>query len=176
MLPGKGSSSMEPDLRSKEQTHLLTCIRILIGIVILGLIASGISALPLLAESARISQLLHRAGQLPAAAAWMREIHRGLAATYSAYPFIGYGTDWLAFGHFVIAIFFIGPLLDPRRNIWVINAGIIACLLVIPTALILGDFRQLPLWWRLIDCAFGAVGVIPLWLARRWTLRLSEQD
>lgn len=105
----------------------------------------------------------------------MREIHRGLAATYSAYPFIDYGTDWLAFGHFVIAIFFIGPLLDPRRNIWVINAGTIACLLVIPTALILGDFRQLPLWWRLIDCAFGAVGVIPLWLARRWTLRLPQQ-
>ena len=172
MLRSKGESSMEPDVRMEEQTRLLTRIRVLIGIVILGLIASGASAIPLLAESARISQLLHRSGQLPAAAAWMREIHRGLAATYQAYPFIGYGTDWLAFGHFVIAIFFIGPLLEPRRNIWVINAGIIACLLVIPTALILGEVRQLPLWWRVIDCAFGAFGVIPLWLARSWTLRL----
>lgn len=165
---------MEPEVRPEEQRRLLTRIRILVGIVILGLVASGISALPLLAESGKAAQLLHRSGQLPAAAAWMREIHRGLEATYSAYPFIGYGTDWLAFGHFVIAIFFIGPLLEPRRNIWVINAGIIACLLVIPAALIMGGIRQLPIWWRLIDCAFGVAGVVPLWLARSWTLRLPD--
>ena len=60
-----------------------------------------------------ISQILHGNGQFPAAAAWMGEIHRGLAATYLAYPFLAYCTDWLAFNHFVIAIFFIGPLLDP---------------------------------------------------------------
>jgi len=37
------------------------------------------------------------------------------------YPFIAYGTDWLAFAHFVIAIAFIGPWRDPVRNVWVVE-------------------------------------------------------
>lgn len=164
---------MQPNDSPESQARLLTRIRALIGIVILGLLASGISALPLLAESRVLAGLLRQSGHLPAVAAWMTEIHRGLAVTYRAYPFIGYGTDWLGFGHFVIAIFFVGALRDPRRNLWVIDAGIIACLLVIPTALICGGIRQLPLWWRLVDCAFGVVGIVPLWLARRWTLQLA---
>lgn len=163
------------DVRPKEQAQLRRRIRILIGIVILALIASGFSALPLQTESAKVAELLRASGQFPAAAAWMREIHRGLAETYRSYPFIGYGTDWLAFGHFVIALMFVGPWLDPRRNLWVIQAGIIACLLVIPMALICGEIRQLPLWWRAVDCAFGVFGLVPLWLACRWTLRLSDE-
>jgi hypothetical protein len=75
---------------------------------------------------------------------------------------LAYGTDWLAFAHIVIAVFFIGPLVDPVRNVWVLRAGIIACLLVIPLALICGALRQIPFGWRLIDCSFGVVGVIQL--------------
>ncbi|HEY5037139.1 MAG TPA: hypothetical protein VII74_08430 [Chthoniobacterales bacterium] len=165
---------METNVRAGGEARLLTRIRILLAIVILGLLGSGISCLPLLTESGKIVELLHHNGQFPAATAWMTQVHRGLETTYSDSPFIGYGTDWLGFGHFIIAIFFIGPLLDPRRNLWVINAGIIACLLVIPMALISGAVRELPLWWRLIDCAFGVFGVIPLWLARSWTLRLPR--
>ena len=108
---------MATNVRLEEETRLLTRIRLLLAIVILGLLGSGISCLPLLAESAKIAGLLHRNGPWPEAAVWMREIHRGLAATYQNYPFIGYGTDWLGFGHFVIAIIFIGPLID-RRSPW----------------------------------------------------------
>jgi hypothetical protein len=85
-----------------------------------------------------------------------------------------YGTDWLAFGHFVIAIAFIGPMRDPVRNIWVIHFGIIACLLIIPYAFIFGAIRGIPIWWRLIDCSFGIFGVIPLLLALRGTNRLEQ--
>ncbi|HEY1770918.1 MAG TPA: hypothetical protein VGG02_11765 [Chthoniobacterales bacterium] len=159
---------------SPEETRLRGRIRILLAIVILGLLGSGISSLPLLWESGKIADLLQQSGQLPVAAAWMTEVHRGLADVYQNYPFIGYGTDWLGFGHFVIAIFFLGPLVDPRRNLWIIDAGIVACLLVIPMALISGEIRHLPVWWRLIDCAFGVFGVIPLWLARSWARRLPR--
>ena len=38
----------------------------------------------------------------------------------------------------------------------------IACALVIPAALIMGAIRNIPIWWRLIDCAFGVVGIVPL--------------
>jgi hypothetical protein len=75
---------------------------------------------------------------------------------------LAYGTDWLAFAHIAIAVFFIGPLVDPVRNVWVLRAGVIACMLVIPLALICGALRQIPFGWRLIDCSFGVIGVIPL--------------
>jgi hypothetical protein len=78
---------------------------------------------------------------------------------------MAYGTDWLAFAHIVIAIYFIGPLLDPVRNEWVIHAGLIGCLLVLPLALVCGPLRGIPLYWcgrRLIDCSFGVLGAVPL--------------
>ena len=60
-------------------------------------------------------------------------------------PFLGYGTDWLAFGHFVIAIVFIGPLRDPVKTVWVVEFGMIACVLVVPFALVMGGVRGIPL-------------------------------
>jgi hypothetical protein len=43
----------------------------------------------------------------------------------------------------------------------------IACLLIIPFAFIAGHFRGIPVGWRLIDCAFGVVGLIPLSICLR---------
>jgi hypothetical protein len=74
------------------------------------------------------------------------------------YPFLIYGYDWLAFAHFVLAILFIGPYRDPIKNIWVIQFGLIACVVILPTAFIAGHFRDIPLGWRLIDCSFGVIG------------------
>jgi hypothetical protein len=50
----------------------------------------------------------------------------------------------------------------------------IACVLVVPTALICGAARGIPLWWRAIDSSFGIVGFIPLWLAARMIRRLPR--
>jgi len=108
------------------------------------------------------------------AAEWFLRIRDALIETNAKYPFIAYGTDWLAFAHFVIAIAFIGPLRDPVKNIWVIEFGMIACVLVIPFALVVGGFREIPLGWRLIDCSFGVFGIIPLWLCRRQIQALAR--
>ena len=89
-------------------------------------------------------------------------------------PFLFYGTDWLAFGHFVIAIVFIGALRDPVRNRWLFDFGLTACVLVIPYALVFGGIRGIPFWWRLIDCSFGVFGFIPLWFCRKWTRELER--
>ena len=89
------------------------------------------------------------------------------------YPFLFYGTDWLAFSHLTIAVAFYGPIKDPVRNKWVIQFGMIACLMVFPLALICGPLRGIPVYWQLIDCSFGAVGIIPLWLAYREVERIE---
>jgi hypothetical protein len=98
-----------------------------------------------------------------------------LRESYAKYPWLAYGTDWLAFAHVVIAIFFIGAFMDPVRNIWILKAGIIGCVLVIPLALICGAIRQIPFGWRMIDCSFGAFGVIPLLYSLRLTRALENK-
>ncbi|MGD0815144.1 MAG: hypothetical protein ABSA83_16215 [Verrucomicrobiota bacterium] len=105
---------------------------------------------------------------------WIITVQGGLRDSCARHPWLAYGTDWLAFAHIVIAIFFIGPLIDPVRNIWVVQAGLIACALVIPLALICGPIREIPLGWRLIDCSFGIVGAIPLYYCLRLARALEN--
>ncbi len=136
-----------------------------------GLIISGLTAIPIQWEIDQIKNVIESAPWLhdiaPGLVDWLLYVHAGLTATYQTYAFIIVGTDWLAFAHIVIAIVFIGPLRDPIRNVWVIEFGMIACVLVIPAALIFGPLRSLPFLWQLLDCSFGIIGIIPLLLAYR---------
>jgi hypothetical protein len=139
-------------------------IRLLILVFIAGLLISGATAIPLETELRILADWLRGES---GTAHWVLKVRDALVETYTKYPFIAYGTDWLAFAHFVIAILFIGPLRDPVKNVWVIEFGMIACVLLIPFALIMGGARGIPFGWRLIDCSFGIVGFIPLCLCRR---------
>jgi hypothetical protein len=65
-------------------------------------------------------------------------------------------------------------LRDPVRNRWLFDFGLTACVLVIPYALVFGSLRDIPFWWRLIDCSFGVFGFIPLWFCRKWTGELEQ--
>jgi hypothetical protein len=96
-----------------------------------------------------------------------------LRQTYSSYPWVAYGTDWLAFAHLVIAMFFIGPYVHPLRNKWVIQLGLVLCAGVIPLALIAGEVRGIPPGWRMIDCSFGVGGALPLLYCLHLTRRME---
>jgi hypothetical protein len=104
---------------------------------------------------------------------WLQKVVNAYADTKTKYPYLLYGYDWLAFAHFLLAVLFIGPYRDPVRNIWVIEFGLIACVAVFPLAMIAGHFRGIPIGWRLIDCSFGLIGFIPLWICHTLTMRLS---
>jgi hypothetical protein len=147
-------------------------IRLLIFGFIVGLALSGLTAFPLIWE---LNILVERFGQGDGGlATWLRTVQQGLIETDAKYPFIAYGTDWLAFGHLVIASAFIGPLRDPLRNKWIIEWGMIACVAVPFLALIAGPIRGIPFGWRLIDCSFGVVGFFPLWFVLRDIRRLES--
>ena len=156
----------------------LRSIRVWLVIFIIGLVLSGVTAFPLQSELSllvRLSASLHLADHAPALNQWLITVHTALTDENSRYPFLAYGTDWLAFAHIVLAIAFIGPLLDPVRNKWVITFGLIACAGVLPLALIAGPLRGIPFYWRLIDCSFGIFGCIPLWIVHRKITRLEVQ-
>ncbi|MES2390438.1 MAG: hypothetical protein V4555_02270 [Acidobacteriota bacterium] len=155
----------------------LRSIRIWLTLFIIGLALSGITAFPLVSETAllvRIATHFQLAQHAPALNDFFLRIHSALADTAFRYPFLAYGTDWLAFAHLVLAILFIGPWLDPVRNRWVITFGLIACAAVIPLAFIAGPIRHIPLYWRLIDSSFGLFGCIPLLIVRRHTTQLEH--
>lgn len=147
-------------------------IRCWLAIFIVGLILSGVTAFPLQTEIGWLVSLFHSSalqaiaqstGLLP----WIERVNDALRNTNAHYPFLAYGTDWLAFAHLTIAVAFIGPCIDPVRNKWVITFGLIACAGVLPLALIAGHFRGIPLPWRLIDCSFGLFGAVPLLICKR---------
>jgi len=144
-------------------------IRVLIWIFIAGLALSGATAMPLQMELNFVVRVMDANLGFTSEGLrhWLWRVREAVADTGAKYPFLAYGTDWLAFGHFAIAIAFIGPLRDPVKNVWVIEFGMIACVLVVPFALIVGGFRGIPLGWRLIDCSFGFFGISPLWRCRK---------
>jgi hypothetical protein len=123
------------------------------------LILSGITAFPIETELSLLSQHTNPSSIM---GRWINTVYSAVKITNEKYPYLSYGTDWLAFGHLVIATAFIGPLIDPVKNIWVIQFGMIACVMVLPLALIAGPVRHIPFYWRLIDCSFGVLGILPL--------------
>jgi hypothetical protein len=162
-----------------RQRVLLRRTRAILIFFVVGLIASGLTAFPLQWELDVLARLAGiapdvRPENYPGLQHWIALVHAGLDDTYAKYPFMAYGTDWLAFAHIVIGIAFVGAVRDPARNLWVITWGMIACMLVVPLALVCGPYRGIPFYWQLIDCSFGVFGIIPLWLARRYAVQLER--
>ena len=160
---------------------LLRRIRWMLGFFIVALVVCGLTAFPLQWELDKLAQWLGAGdAALPdqhvGLLHWIVKVRNGLRATYAAYPFMAYGTDWLAFAHIVVAVFVAGAWRDPVRNIWVVQAAMAACVLVLPLALICGPVRDIPVCWRLLDCSFGLLGIIPLWLVYRWTRELNTRQ
>ncbi len=157
----------------------LRLARVLLIFFMLALAASGISAIPLQWELHVLNQWLgidsFMQSLWPSLAGWISRVNDGVQQGYGQYPFLAYGTDWLAFGHVAIALAFIGAVHDPVKNIWVVEFGMLACVLIIPWALIFGWLRGIPPFWSLIDMLFGIFGILPLWWARRLILDTTRQ-
>lgn len=159
-------------MKTITEEQLRNRIKLSLIIFITLLILSGVTAFPLewelsfLAKSSIFASnaILHE---------WIQKTYHAVEESNILYPFLSYGTDWLAFAHIVIAIVFIGPLKDPIRNVWVIQFGMIACFMVFPLAFICGPIRNIPFYWQLVDCSFGLFGLLPLYVAYRNTIKLE---
>lgn len=153
----------------------LSKIRRLLAVFIAGLVISGVTAIPLIREVDAIvattgadEQIVKPASTNPPAwALWLARVWDALHETDTRHPILFYGTGWLAFGHIIIAITFVGAWRDPFRNLWLFDFGLIACELVIPWALIFGHARGIPIWWQMMDCSFGLLGAVPLLICKK---------
>lgn len=141
--------------------------RVALGLFLLGLVFSGLTAFPLLTEIRVLSSLLgindpSKYADYTGLVHWIAYVQLGLERTYVVFPFFGYGTDWLAFGHLASAAFFVRPFFKPLDSDWVLKTGLVICASVVPLALIAGQVRGIPLYWRLVDSSFGIFGSLPL--------------
>ncbi len=153
-----------------EQDLRLRIKRLLILFISL-LILSGLTAFPLETELAWLNGM----DFLPERVAlWIEKVYGALETTNDRYPFLAYGTDWLAFAHLAIAVFFIGPLQDPVKNVWIIRAGMIISVGIFPLAFIAGSIRGIPFYWQLIDCAFGVFSFLLLNYCRELVRKLEN--
>jgi len=150
-------------------------IRVWLAFFIVALVASGLTAFPLVTETRWLLAALRGLGGLVPGGlvVWVERVHLALVDAGVRHPFLAYGTDWLAFAHLVIAMAFWGPWKDPVRNVWVIEWAMLCCLAIVPLALVCGQVRGIPMYWRLIDISFGVFGLVPLWMVRREIRRLE---
>lgn len=157
--------------RQNTETKTLRSIRLWVVAFAVILALSGITAVPVEWELGVLLKLSF----LPAGLTdWLTTILHAIQDVNARYPFILYGNDWLAFGHIVIATAFIGAYRDPVRNKWIIEWAMLACVMVIPVAFAMGAYRDIPIYWRLIDCSFGVVGLLPLWHVKKMIQKLED--
>lgn len=156
-----------------SRLKLIKSIRFLLIVFMIGLIVSGVTAFPLESELGVANAFLQDLSSKNALTKWIDLVHKGVVETNLKYPFISYGTDWLAFAHLVIAIAFIGPIKDPVKNIWVVEFGIISCIAIFPLAFVAGSIRGIPFYWQLIDCSFGLIGGVLLGICY-WKIKRLE--
>ncbi len=160
------------------ERRLLKNIRGLSLFFIISLVISGLTAFPLTWELDILCKIFSIS---PTASPdtygglqhWIAYVNQGLSETSIKFPFLAYGTDWLAFSHLIIAFAFIGVYLKPIRNIWIVYFGMVVCVGIFPLAFICGYVRGIPFYWQLIDCSFGLFGLMVLLILHKHIKKLE---
>lgn len=144
-------------------------IRILLVAFITLLVLSGVTAFPLRTEMKFL--MAHKNSFPDSLSVWIGTINNAIKQTPDV---VLYGTDWLAFAHIIIALFFIPVYLDPVKNKANLIVAMVACGAVFILAFVCGPIRGIPFFHQLIDCSFGFIGFFPLWLVYRKVEQLEQ--
>lgn len=150
----------------KRKTNIQITLIVFMTILIL----SGITAFPIKTEIYFLSQIQNLFPSF--IQEWISKITFFIYCTPSP---MFYGTDWLAFAHIVISLFFIPVYRNPVKHQANLQIGMIACLGVFPLAFICGPIREIPLSHQLVDCSFGVVGFIVLYFINHQINRLKHE-
>jgi hypothetical protein len=109
---------------NKEKQKIRSWLKIFIA----ALFISGLTAMPVEQELTYITNHFPFEGSIKG---WLDEVLIGIQHTSKIILFFFMDIDGLPL-HICTCILFIGPFRDPVKNKWVIQFGVIACILVIP--------------------------------------------
>ncbi|MCE3294844.1 MAG: hypothetical protein K0R65_558 [Crocinitomicaceae bacterium] len=135
------------------------------------LILSGVTAFPIDSEMNWL--YMNRSFFPDNISDWIFSIWRDIQNTPDT---LFYGTDWLAFAHIIISLFFIPVYRNPVKHQVNLHIGMIACLAVFPLAFICGPIRGIPFAHQLIDCSFGVIGFAVLFFINNQINRLKHES
>ena len=172
MRGGSLSSVMQ-----EEEMNNLKRAKLMLGIIVFGLLVSGITVWPAVPELKLVVRIAWGEA-VPSGIihSFVLQSIEGLEAVQADYPFMLYAHDWLAFAHIVLAILFAGAIKDPVRNKWIVQCGLIMCALVPVLAGICIPIRGLPFCWFWIDFAFAPAAALPLWIALRDIKKIEAEQ
>jgi hypothetical protein len=102
---------------------------------------------------------------------WITRLYHNIHSTPDV---MFYGTDWLAFAHIIIGLFFVPVYIDPVKHKANLYVGMAACLMIFPLAFICGPIRDIPFFHQLIDCSFGMIGILYLYFILRKVNKLQH--
>jgi hypothetical protein len=174
-----GINKKGQNIIAKQGVRDLAMVRMMLTVVSLGLFVSGMTCYFLPWELTTIIDIVWGRG----ADAWtgFSEMHTFIlkmeAAIYHVnehYPEMFLGTDYLGFAHILLAILFIGPIINPVKNIWVVHFGMICCVLVIPAAFLFGYLRGAPTMHYFVDASFGIGAMLFLLIAMRKIMTMER--
>jgi len=148
----------------------------MLGIVALGLLVSGVTIWPAVSELKLAVSLIWGHGEPTGVLhGFVLQIIEGFESVQADYPFMLYAYDWLAFAHIVLAILFAGAMRDPVRNVWIVQCGLMMCVLIPVLAGVSIPLRGIPFCWFWFDLSFAPMAGVPLWIALR-DIRAAEAE
>jgi len=150
--------------------NTITQIRVVLVAFIALLVLSGVTAFPLRTEIDFL--FLHKEVFPSFMTAWIEKIYLAISQTPDL---VLYDTDWLAFAHMIIALFFIPVYIDPVKYKVNLIIGMVACGAILPLTFICGPIRNIPFFHQLIDCSFGLIGVLFLFFIYTRIQKLNPQ-
>lgn len=133
-------------------------IRFHLVLFVIILALSGITAFPIQTEIDFLYSHLHSFPTM--FHKWIESLYHKIHSTPDV---MFYGTDWLAFAHIIISLFFVPVYIDPTKHKANLYVAMFACLMVFPLAFICGPIRNIPFFHQLIDCSFGVIGILYLY-------------
>ena len=140
--------------------------RCMLGIVVFGLLVSGITIWPAIPELKLAVRIVWGQGEPTGVLhGFVLRAIEGIGHVKATYPFLLYAGDWLTFALIVLAIPFAGAIRDPVRNVLIVKSGLVMCALVPILAAVCIPIRGLPPVWFFIDSAFAPAAALPLWIA-----------
>ena len=148
-----------------------TKIQMSLAIFITLLALSGITAFPIQTELEYLFTIKHILP--PIFEHWISSLGLWINSTPDI---MFYGTDWLAFAHLVIALFFIPVYRKPVQYQGNIHIGMIACIGIFPVIFICGPLRGILFGHLLVDCSFGVIGFAVLYYINQQINRLKHES
>lgn len=146
-------------------------IRVHLILFISLLAISGLTAFPIETE---INYMMRHINSFPIFFQdWIKSLYNDIQSTPAV---MFYGTDWLAFAHIIISLFFIPVYLNPKKYKINLKIGIAACFLIFPLAFICGPIRSIPFFHQIIDCSFGVFGSAYLYFILRKINNLNSHE